>query len=71
MDKMEAAEMLPTVETYNSIIYAFSEASEYSEWGIILISLLAYYFIQCIVGDAVAAEYYFWEMKRKGFTPNL
>lgn len=43
MFKMEGAEMAPTTEIYNTIIYAFSRA-----------------------GDAVAAEFYFWEMRRKG-----
>lgn len=46
MALMEGAELKPTVEVYNSIIYAFARP-----------------------GDAVAAEYYFWEMQRKGITP--
>jgi pentatricopeptide repeat protein len=45
MDRMEGAEIRPTKEIYETIIYAFSRC-----------------------GDTVAAEFYFWEMKRKGMT---
>jgi pentatricopeptide repeat protein len=45
---MEGAELLPNVEIYNSIIFAFSRA-----------------------GDAVSAEYYFWELIRKGLKPDI
>ena len=45
MDRMEGAELRPTANIYNAIIYAFSRS-----------------------GDAAAAEFYFWEMKRKGNT---
>lgn len=47
MDAMEGAELLPTTEVYNSIIYAFGKC-----------------------GDADAAEFYFWEMRRKGLEQN-
>ena len=48
MSAMEGAEIKPTAEIYNTIIYAFARA-----------------------GDPVAAEYYYWEMKGKGFTQDL
>jgi pentatricopeptide repeat protein len=43
MDRMEGAELMPTTEVYDNIIYAFGKC-----------------------GDSDAAEYYFWEMRRKG-----
>ena len=46
MCSMEGAEILPTTEIYNSIIYGFARAA-----------------------DAGSAEYYFWEMRKKGLQP--
>ena len=44
---MEGAELQPTTEVYNNIIYAFS-----------------------IPGDYISAEFYYWEMLRKGLLPD-
>lgn len=46
MALMEQAEVIPTVDVYNNIIYAFG--------------------VGC---DSVAAEFYYWEMIRKGIQP--
>lgn len=48
MAAMEGAELIPSTEIYNCIIYAFGRA-----------------------GDAKAAEFYFWEMRKKGIHQDL